>query len=136
MSFACGSFEDQFEDFAGQNTLEEITFEVPFDLFLIRASISTIASTAADAYARVIKDKGLGSEVIIVDAGPVPPSRNLPAVTGQTTGVDVVVFLQKGDLITVELNLVLTNTIKRAKYVLGYVCPLLFVDTSTEILIP
>lgn len=136
MSFACGSFEDQFEDFNGQSTFEEIKFEVPFDCFLTRASLSTVASTAADAYARVIKDKGLGSELIIVDAGPAPPSRNLPAVTGVTTGLDVLVFLQKGDLITVELNLVLTNTIKRAKYVLGYACPLIFVDTSTEILIP
>ncbi len=136
MSFALGSFEDQFEDFNGAATLDEITFEVPFDCFLTRASVSTIAATAADAYARVIKDKGLGSEVIIVDAGPAPPNRNLPVVTGGTTGVDVMTFLEKGDLITVELNLVLTNTIKRAKYVLGYACPLLFVDTSTEILIP
>jgi hypothetical protein len=117
VSHSCATFEDQFEDFSGTATFDEYIFEIPFDTFLTRASIHTNASTAADAYVTITKN----DVVPIVAAGPVPPNRNLPAVTGVVKGLDLPnIACLKGDKITVRLNLVLANTIKRAKIVLAH----------------
>ena len=117
VSFALASFEDQFEEVSGAATFDEFIWEVPFDLLLTRASIYTNASTAADGYVTITKN----DVVAVVAAGPVPPNRNLPAVTGVLKGLDLPnVPCVKGDKLTVRLNLPTLNTVKRAKVVLGY----------------
>ncbi len=117
VSHSCATFESQFEDVTGTATFDEYIFEIPFDTFLTRASVHTNASSAADAYITITKN----DVVPIVAAGPVPPDRNLPAVTGVVKGVDLAaVPVLKGDKITVRLNLVLANTVKRAKVVLAH----------------
>lgn len=117
VSHSCATFESQFEDVTGTATFDEYIFEIPFDTFLTRASIHTNASTAADAYVTITKN----DVVPIVAAGPVPPDRNLPAVTGVVKGLDLPsVPVLKGDKITVRLNFVSANTVKRAKVVLAH----------------
>jgi hypothetical protein len=117
VSHSCATFEDQFEDFSGSGTFDEYIFEVPFDTYLTRASIHTNASTAADAYVTIHKN----DVIPIVDAGPVPPNRNLPAVTGVIKGVDLPnIPVVKGDKITVRLNLPTLNTIQRANVVIAH----------------
>jgi hypothetical protein len=117
VSHSCASFEDQFEEFAGVATFDEYIFEIPFDTFLTRASIYTNASTAADAYVTITKNDVFP----IVAAGPVPPNRNLPAVTGVLKGLDLAnIPVVKGDKITVRLNLPSLNTVKRASVVIGH----------------
>ena len=121
VSFANGTFEDQFEDFAGTATFDAYSFEIPFDCFLTRASIVTMTSAVADAYVTILKN----DVTAIVDAGPVPPNRNLPAVTGELKGLDLAnVPVIQGDKITVKLNLVAANTIHRAKVVIAYAAKL------------
>lgn len=116
VSYASGSFEDQFEDVTGTATFDEYSFEAPFDLILTGASIITVASTGPDAYVTIQKNG-----VDVVGPGPVPPNRNLPAVTGVQKSVPIAnVPVAKGDKLTVRLNLVLANTIKRAAVVLAY----------------
>jgi hypothetical protein len=120
--YAQASFEDQFEDVSGQNLVEIFTFEVPFDLVLTRASVGTVLATAVaeDAYIVISKRPGPQS---IVDAGPVPPNRNLPVKTDFIKGIDLPsIPCFKGDLIDVCLFLVTNNTVHRAKVVLSYCC--------------
>jgi len=117
VSHSCATFEDQFEDFSGTATFDEYIFEIPFDTFLTRASIFTNVSSALDGYVTITKN----DVTPIVAAGPAPPNRNLPAVTGQLKGLDLAnVPVVKGDKITVRLNLVSANVIQRAKVVLAH----------------
>ena len=99
VSHSCATFEDQFELFSGSGTFDEYIFEIPFDTFLTRASVYTNASTAGDAYVTIHKN----DVTPVVDAGPVPPNRNLPAVTGVLKGLDLPnVPVVQGDKITVD----------------------------------
>ncbi len=117
---SCGSFEDQFENFSGTSTFDEFIFEVPFTLSLIRVSCTTKTTTASDAYITVVKN----GVVTIVGAGPAAPDRHLPAIGGQSKGLDIIANCLKGDIIRVRLNLDNANVVDRAKVVLGYVCPI------------
>jgi len=115
-----GSFEDQFEEFTGQNTVVTYSFEVPFDLVLVRASVGTKSETSAldDAYIAVSKN-------ITTDIVPAGPSgnRTLPVKTNFLKGVDLAnINCKKGDKITVCLFVEALNTVKRAKVVLAYCC--------------
>lgn len=117
VSHSCATFEDQFEDVSGAAIFDEYIFEIPFDTYLTRASIHTNASTAVDAYVTIHKN----DVIPIVDAGPVPPNRNLPAVTGVIKGIDLPnIPVVKGDKITVRLNLPTLNTIQRANVVIAH----------------
>src|SRR3989304_166405 len=114
--YAVGSFEDQFEQKTGQSTFEQYEFEVPFECLLTRASTPPKPATDTDAYATILKNG-----VEIVDAGPAPPNRNLPAVTNQLEGLALAnIQCVKGDKIAVRLNLVNLNTIERCKVLIAY----------------
>ena len=117
---SCGSFEDQFESVSGTSTFDEFIFEVPFDFSLIRVSCTTKTTTASDAYVTVVKN----GVTTIIGAGPAAPDRHLPAIGGQSNGLDIIANCLKGDIIRVRLNLDSTNVVDRAKVVLGYVCPI------------
>ena len=72
--------------------------------------------TELDAYVTILKNG-----VEIVDAGPAPPNRNLPAVTNQLEGLALAnIQCVKGDKIAVRLNLVNLNTIERCKVLIAY----------------
>jgi hypothetical protein len=117
VSHSCASFDDQFEEVSGVGIFDEYIFEIPFDTYLTRASVHTNASTAADAYVTITKN----DVTPIVAAGPVPPNRNLPAVTGVILGVDLAnVPVVKGDKITVRINLPTLNTIQRCTVVIAH----------------
>jgi hypothetical protein len=122
VSFSHASFDDQFESASGTATFEEYSFEVPFDCFLQRASIHTNSSTALDAYVTITKN----DVTTIVAAGSPPPNRNLPAVSGETKGVDLAnIPTAKGDKLTVRLNIVGANTLSRVKVSVGYAARLI-----------
>lgn len=122
VSFSKASFDDQFESASGTATFDEYSFEVPFDCFLQRASVYTNLASALDAYVTITKN----DVTPIVASGPIPPNRNLPVVTGQQKGVDLSnIPCQKGDKITVRLNIVGANTIQRCKVSIGYAARLL-----------
>jgi hypothetical protein len=118
VSYARASLSDEFESFVGLlNSFDQMSFEAPFDMLLEHASVFTNASTATDAYLTIIQN----DVTIIVPAGPLPPNRNLPAVTGLLQGFDLAnVPITKGDKITVKLNLVTAQTITRCKWTIGY----------------
>lgn len=115
------SFEDQFEDFSGQNTVEVFSFEVPYDLILTRASVGTVTASSFDEDAYIVITKQPGPVDIVV-AGPAG-NRNLPVKTGFIKGLDLPdIPCFKGDQIDVSLFVVESNVIHRAKVVLGYCC--------------
>jgi len=122
--FAQDSFEDQFEEAVGQMTFFDMSWEVPFNLLLTRASVFTNSSIISDAYLEIFKNGDTGN--VIVAPGPVPPNRNLPAVGGLLKGLDLAnIPCVQGDKITVRLHLPTgPNTLKRVKWVLAYACEL------------
>ena len=114
--YAQGFFSDQFESETGQNTSMEYSFEVPHNCLLRKAQVWTMAVLEADAYITVLLN-----DVEIVPAGAVPPDRNLTVDTevGDSFDLDNI-EANKGDKITVRLNLTLLNTVTRCKVLLAY----------------
>ena len=117
-AYSRGTFEDQIEEFSGQNTFEEYTFEVPFDCVLIRASVGTKSATAVAQDAYVTIKKNLVTDVVA--AGPVG-NRTLKVKTNFLNGVDLAnIPCMKGDKLTVRLNIETLNTVSRAKVVIAH----------------
>lgn len=122
VSFSKASFDDQFESASGTATFDEYSFEVPFDCFLQRATIYTNLASALDAYVTITKN----DVITIVGSGSPPPDRNLPAVTDTQAAVELAnIPCQKGDKLTVRLNIVGANTITRCKVSIAYAARLL-----------
>jgi hypothetical protein len=118
--YAQASFEDQFEERTGQNTVEEYSFEVPHDVILTRASCGTKLATAAalDGYILI----SINNITPVVVAGP-PGNRTLKVKTNFLNGIDLPnIPAFKGDKVTVCLILETLNTVHRAKVLIAYAC--------------
>lgn len=107
--FSQGTFDDQFDSVGGDNTMVEYSLTVPFDCVLRRASVCAFAASANDAYITI----ELNGEEIIVEADGLLADVNV-------LGKDIEVPASQGDKLTVKLNLVSSNVVKRAKVVVAY----------------
>ena len=114
-AFGQASFDGHFKDqVSQQNITVDLTFEVPFDCMLTRASVFTNTGIAVDAYVTMFKNDGSQLSDHIVD-----PSQ-LPVFTNQLNGINLPnIPAYKGETITVRLNIFSLNTVQRCKWAIG-----------------